>query len=52
MSFFENTRKPTGLGGKVMVSMMNLGHRALADWGFPFLDIAADAAAEPTLKSC
>lgn len=44
MSFFENTRKPTGLGGKVMVSMMNLGHRALADWGFPFLDIAADAA--------
>ena len=44
MSFFENTHKPTGLGGKVMVSMMNLGHRALADWGFPFLDIAADAA--------
>ena len=44
MSFFENTRKPTGLGGKVMVSMMNLGHRALADWGFSFLDISVDAA--------
>ena len=37
MSFFENTRKPVGFGGKVMVSMMNLGHRALADWGFRFL---------------
>ena len=31
MSFFENTRKPEGFGGRVMVSMMNLGHRALAD---------------------
>ena len=26
MSFFENTRKPVGLGGKIMVAMMNLGH--------------------------
>jgi len=26
MSFFENTRKPMGLGGKLMVAMMNLGH--------------------------
>ncbi len=25
MSFFENTRKPVGLGGKIMVAMMNLG---------------------------
>lgn len=33
MSFFENTRKPEGLGGKLMLSMMNVGHRALADWG-------------------
>ena len=32
MSLFENTRRPTGLGGKIMVAMMNLGHRALADW--------------------
>ena len=31
MSFLENTRKPQGLGGKLMVSAMNLGHRALAD---------------------
>ena len=26
MSFFENTRKPVGFGGKLMVAMMNLGH--------------------------
>ncbi len=44
MSFFENTRKPEGFGGRVMVSMMNLGHRALADWGFRFLNVSADAA--------
>ena len=43
MSFFENTRKPVGLGGKMMVSMMNFGHRALADWGFRFLRAAGDA---------
>ena len=33
MSFFENTRKPTGFGGKVMLNMMNLFHAPLADWG-------------------
>lgn len=43
MSFFENTRQPTGLGGKIMVGVMNLGHRALADWGMRFLDASADA---------
>ena len=30
MSFFENTRKPVGFGGKIMVAMMNLGHSAVA----------------------
>ena len=44
MSFFENTRKPTGFGGKVMVSMMNLGHSALEDWGLQFVSPARDAA--------
>ena len=44
MSFFENTRKPAGLGGKVMVTMMNLGHRPLADWGFQFLHVDKSAA--------
>ncbi len=43
MSFFENTRKPKGLGGKVMVTMMNIGHRALASWGMRFLPMAPDA---------
>lgn len=42
MSFFENTRKPDGIGGKIMVSVMNMGHKALADWGFPFLEIPDD----------
>ena len=43
MSFFENTRKPTGLGGKLMVTMMNLGHRPVARWGLRFLNAAPDA---------
>ena len=43
MSFFENTRRPAGLGGRVMVSMMNMGHRALARWGLQFLHVSADA---------
>ncbi len=36
MSFFENTRKPVGLGGKLMVAMMNLGHTPVATWGLEF----------------
>ncbi len=36
MSFFENTRKPVGLGGKIMVAMMNLGHSPVARWGLRF----------------
>ena len=43
MSFFENTRKPQGVGGRVMVSMMNIGHHALASWGLQFLTLAPDA---------
>lgn len=43
MSFFENTRKPEGLGGKLMVAMMNLGHGALANWGMGFLSVQPDA---------
>lgn len=38
MSFFENTRKPVGLGGKLMVAMMNLGHSPVARWGLQFLN--------------
>ena len=43
MSFLENTRSPAGLGGKLMVRMMNVGHRALARWGLRFLPLSADA---------
>ena len=43
MSFFENTRKPVGLGGKIMVAMMNFGHSAMAAWGLRFLQPAPDA---------
>ena len=39
MSFFENTRKPVGFGGKIMVAMMNSGHGAMADWGFCHITI-------------
>ena len=31
MSFFENTRKPVGFSGKIMVAMMNFGHSAMAE---------------------
>ncbi len=40
MGFFDNTRKPVGLGGKFMVIRMNGGHhRKLAEWGLNFLKI-------------
>ena len=43
MSFFENTRKPVGLDGKIMVAMMNFGHSAMAAWGLRFWQPAPDA---------
>ena len=43
MSFFENTRKPKGIGGKIMVAMMNFGHADMANWGLQFLDIPENA---------
>ena len=43
MSFFENTRKPVGFGGKIMVAMMNLGHSPVARCGLRFLNVATDA---------
>ena len=44
MSFFENTRRPVGFGGKIMVAMMNSGHGAMADWGLEHITFPADAA--------
>ena len=43
MSFFENTRNPVGIGGKIMVALMNLGHSPVARWGLRFLKPAPDA---------
>ena len=43
MSFSVNTRKPVGLGGKIMVAMMNLGHSPVTRWGLRFLELAPDA---------
>ena len=43
MSFFDNTRRPEGLGGKLMVSLMNVGHRSLAHWGMQFLPLSPEA---------
>lgn len=43
MSFFQNTCKPDGFGGKLMVKMMNSGHSALAQWGFSRLTVKDDS---------
>lgn len=42
MGFFENTRKPHGFGGKLMVKMMNSGHSKLAKWGFTKISAKPD----------
>lgn len=39
MSFFQNTCKPKGIGGKIMVNMMNTGHSSMAEWGFAHIEI-------------
>lgn len=44
MSFFQNTCKPKGFGGKIMVNMMNIGHASMAEWGFTHIEIQDDAA--------
>ena len=43
MNFFENTRKPQGFGGRIMVKMMNSGHSKLAKWGFTKIYAKTDA---------
>ena len=35
--FFNQTRKPEGVLGKLMVNGMNSGHAKLADWGMSAL---------------
>lgn len=43
MTFYQNTCKPTGLRGRVMLALMNTGHRPLSRWGFSHLRVASDA---------
>lgn len=43
MSFLENTRRPSGRGGRIMVSVMNLAHRPLTSWAFRFLSAPGGA---------
>lgn len=42
MSFFQNTCKPNGFGGEIMVNMMNIGHSSMAEWGFAHIKIQDD----------
>ena len=45
--YFNQTRKPEGVLGKLMISGMNGGHAKLADWGMAYLkDIAPQRIAE------
>lgn len=37
--FFQNTCKPQGTAGKMVVSMMNKGHARLSEWGFSHLPV-------------
>ena len=59
MSFFENTRKPVGFSGKIMVAMMNFGHSAMERGDCIFCSLprmlwcwTAAAAVERTSKRC
>jgi ubiquinone/menaquinone biosynthesis C-methylase UbiE len=36
---FQNTRKPVGTLGRMMLKGMNTGHAPLASWGFSYLDL-------------
>ena len=46
-SFVNQTRKPDGFLGKLMLSSMNTGHAKMADWGFSHLpDIAPEKAVD------
>ena len=43
MSFNTRSSVPVGLGGKIMVALMNLGHSPVARWGLRFLELTPDA---------
>jgi ubiquinone/menaquinone biosynthesis C-methylase UbiE len=37
--FFQNARKPQGLGGRFFATAMNIGHSPVSGWGLKHLDI-------------
>lgn len=39
--FFNQTRKPEGFLGKILIKGMNSGHAKTADWGMSQLQAAA-----------
>lgn len=39
--FYENTRKPTGLLGKLMIKRMNIRHTKVSAWGLAHLKLFA-----------
>lgn len=39
MGFYQNTRKPVGFGGTIMVRLMNVCHSPIAAWGFSKLSM-------------
>lgn len=43
MTFYQNTCKPVGLGGRMMLAIMNSGHAPLSRWGFTHIHVAEDA---------
>ncbi len=41
--YFNQTRRPEGALGKMMIRGMNSGHGAMADWGMSHLDVPSPA---------
>jgi SAM-dependent methyltransferase len=44
MNFYENARKPKGLGGKLILARMNVSHARVSEWGQSHLRLADGAA--------
>ena len=42
MDFFNQAKKPEGRGGRIMVHLMNLGHKKLYEWGLSQLEMRGD----------
>lgn len=41
--FFQNTRKPAGLQGRLMLKGMNTGHASLSEWGLSHFTLRHDS---------